>query len=159
MRIWMFKVGNMAMKNIFDKYTEKRDTKKVLYSIGEKINGLSNIMTNKSINMYDRFIGEYVDFKMFLEKIKNDSLQDLIKDLQEVNKKVYNYVNQESYVKNLKRVYNDFSKEFEKADVDKSKESQKNKLDVFKSSMKTVKKEEVKKRSLKQFMEDMTKSK
>ena len=83
----------------------------------------------------------------------------MIKDLQEVNKKVYNYVNQESYVKNLKRVYNDFSKEFEKADVDKSKESQKNKLDVFKSSMKTVKKEEVKKRSLKQFMEDMTKSK
>ena len=66
MRIWMFKVGNMAMKNIFDKYTEKRDTKKVLYSIGEKINGLSNIMTNKSINMDDRFIGEYVEFKIFL---------------------------------------------------------------------------------------------
>ena len=99
----------MVVKSGFDVYLEKQNAKKTLYKIEDEINLLANLVSNQEFD--DRFDSAVVSFKMFLEKIKDDSLQRLVKDLHDVQfgYDVYSGNNgQESYIKQLKNIYNTY---------------------------------------------------
>jgi len=95
----------MVVKSGFDKFVEQRDAKKTLYTIETKINDLSNLVTNNTV--FDaRFESAVVQFHMFLERLKDNSLKSLVKDLHGLN--FHDYVNQDAYVNHLKRIYDEY---------------------------------------------------
>lgn len=95
----------MTVKTGLDKFIEQNSAKKTLYNIELKINDLSNLVTNNTV--FDaRFENAVVQFHMFLERVKEDTLKSLVKDLHNLN--FHNYVNQESYVDHLKRIYDNY---------------------------------------------------
>lgn len=105
-------------KSGFDVFMEKRNAKKTLYKIEDEINLLANLVSNQEFD--DRFDSAVVSFQMFLEKIKDDSLKKLVKELRSIQfgPDIYlGHNGQETYVKKLKREFNQFFEEYEKQNL------------------------------------------
>lgn len=121
----------MVEKTGFDKFLEQNSAKKTLYNIEIKINDLSNLVTNTVFDA--RFESAVVQFHMFLERVKEDSLKKLVKDLHNLD--FHSYRNQESYVNHLKRIYDEYVLENKndklKEEIKKSQSAQKQKISQF----------------------------
>ena len=101
----------MAVKSGYDQFLEKIDARKKLDEIDDKIRNLANLVSNQDFD--ERFDMAVVEFKMFLEKIQNETLKDLVKSLhnESFGHDFYSANNgQDSYVLRLRRIYDSYIK-------------------------------------------------
>lgn len=131
----------MVVKSGFEVMLEKKSAKIKLHEIEDKINNLSNLVSNEDHD--SRFDMAVVQFKMYLEKIKDESLQSLVKSLhnEDFGYDIYSGNNgQDNYIKRLKGIYGKYIKDVEE------KES------TFKSGSKELQKKTT--RNFEQFLKD-----